>query len=490
MRTMIGLLLISVTLGACATLTYEGAGDIRIGSIIAGNHARFQPKFERSSAENAVSAFKPHDPISIYLKNAFFAWCPPHPIERAVAQLGNRIPKCRIAIVVNVGSKLEQNLDPASSSSPGRIVFYSRDIQKEQFVNQSYGPVYSNSSWDGNDLTVDVTILEMRQEDNARTEAILKVLASLGTSSMLSAGGQQLLGALNRVGGAFVQASAHDSVIGYYRFTAVNRNSGSEVYVPILQEGDLVLVRAKDDSRETIDWKNYIYDPSVGKLFQRIDASPTSDTYHLAHLCNKSDLRQADMERVTGLDPRPGPSICYIESHYRNYLVFSFVRSASAGDWVPTTTLSALQTAIQSSGSATALKQAVGSITDAVLQRGKFLGARDAIQKLKDPAVSAAVKTYEADKVAEAMQCGYLNSLGARSASGTTLGAYAQANCGGGNWTTISLASNEFEYLVQQILGCKGISIAEQTLVGAPADGSNALPARAALAASIAKCQQ
>ena len=480
-----------ITLNACTTLTYEGAGDVRVGSIVANagtgaDRAKFDAKFERSSTADAGTAFKPHDPISIYLKNAFFSWCPPHPYEQASAQLDARSPKCRIAVVVNVGSRLEQNLDPASGSNPGRIVFYSRDIQRQQFVNQSFGPVYSRADWDGNDLTLDVTVLAMNEEDTARSEAMLKVLAGLGTSPLLSTGGQQLISALNRVGAAFVQASGKDSVIGYYRFTTLARNTASAAYIPILKEGDLILMRARDETRETIDWKNYIYNPSVGKMFQRIR---TTDTQEKKDLCNKESLTQADLDEVAKLETAPSDLLCYVEDHHRNYLVFSFVKAAPGGDWAPTTTLSALQTAIQSSSSVAALQQAVGTISDAAVERGKFLHARDAIAKLKDAGTPAAVKTYEARQIASTIQCGYINSLDPQAPNVPALATWAQANCGGANWRTTNLATNEFESLAQRVLStCAGITIADTDLLGASRDQTTAPAARSAFAAAIAAC--
>lgn len=487
MEKTVALVSAIVLLSACSTFTYEGAGDHRFVRL-EDKKPEFAHKFSASAAVTDAQPFTRHDPVSIYLKNAYFAWCPPHFMEQLSAELRNGKPKCRIAVVVNVGPKLEQVVDRGGPDNPGRIVFYSRDIQRFQFINQSFGPVYSNTSWDGNDLTLDVTILQMPEEDNARTDALLKVLAGLGSSPFVSLGGQQLLSALNRVGSAFVQASAKDSVIGYYRATLLNKNPDSAAAVPILREGDLILVRAHDDTRETIDWQNYIYDESVGKLFQRIDRKKEPKK---AAFCDEEEhetLRYADLQRVRSLDRNPGDDVCYIESHHRNYLVFSFVKSAGAGDWMPAMSLPALQQAIQSSGSVAALQQAVSTLTDATVQRGKLLQAQEGLRKLKDANVTPAVKTYEAQKVAEILQCGYVNSLPTRPTAGGALDKYMQASCGGPNWTTTNVSSGEFEYLASKSAGC-GATISEQTLLGSPADGTKAGAARAALATSLAACK-
>ncbi|TAK80728.1 MAG: hypothetical protein EPO20_28450 [Betaproteobacteria bacterium] len=476
-----------ILLAACSTFTYEGAGDHRFVRV-ENEKPAFVDKFSTPARLTDPQPFKRHDPISIYLKNAYFAWCPPHFTEQLSAELRGGKPKCRIAVVVNVGPKLEQVVDRGGPDNPGRIVFYSPDIQRFQFINQSFGPVYSNTSWDGSDLTLDITILQMPEEDSARTDALLKVLASLGSSPFGSFGGQQLLSALNRVGSAFVQASARDSVIGYYRITLVSKNSESAAAVPVLREGDLIVVRAQDETRETIDWQNYIYDDAVGKLFQRIDRKKDPKKAAYCDDAEYENLRYADLRRVESLDTKPGDDICYIESHHRNYLVFSFVKSAGAGDWMPAATLPALQRAIQSSGSVAALQQAVSTLTDAAIERGKLLSAQEGFKKLKDPNETPAVKTYEGQKVAEILQCGYVNSLAARPAPGGALDKYAQAGCGGSNWTSTNLSPTEFEYLAGKFAGC-GVAISEQTLLGSPADGSKAAAARAAFAASLAACK-
>lgn len=461
------------------TTTYEGAGDYRFAATDINKHVEFVEKFELASENTKPSGyFKPHDPISIYLKSAFFVWCPPHWVEQISATVVGRRAKCRVAVLVNVGSRLEQVADHASKDTPGRIVYYSRDVQTPQFINQSEGLLYSASAWDGNDLTLDVTILEMATEDTKQAEEMLKALASVGTSSNLSIGGQQLIGALNTVGSAFVRASSKDAVIGQYRFSLLRPSSDSAAHIPKLREGDLVLVRARDDERETIDWKNYIYDPSVGKLFQRIAKGSEK-----AKFCTDpeyANLRQEDESRIRRLDKNGSQSYCYIEAHHRNYLVFSFVKSAAATDWVPTTTLATLQTAIQTSPAA--IERAAGALADGVIHRGTFNQARESIKKLKSSTTAAAVKGYEAQRLAGIVQCGYINSLAAVAEGVRT---YAETNCGGEAWHSRAVSAGEFDYLAQQLVACNA-TVSQEALLGEPADGSKAAEARRTFGESIA----
>lgn len=505
LRMLVMVAFVILTISGCGTATYEGASDYRFSNMAsqvngAQKGTEFYSKYNDSDSTIDSTIFEPHDPIAIYLKNAFFSWCPPHFLERASAELQGRNPKCRVAILVNVGSRLEQVADRGSTDNPGKIIFFSRDIQKQQFINQSFGPIYSNSAWDGNDLTVDITVLEMAEEDNARTEALLKTLASIGTSPLVSAGGQEIIGILDKLGTAFVQASSKDSVIGTYRMTLVGNNSGSSAYLPLFREGDLILVRARDDQRETIDWTNYVYDPTVGKLYERLEKGKTSWGYDNDTLCNSEALSQFDKDRIRQLDHKNAKSanggsdnglqqrFCYIEEHHRNYAVFSFVKSSRPGDWVPSMTLKSLREAILASDTVTALTQATDTMVTTLAQRGNFVSGRENIGKLRQ-AKNGAIKTYQSQKIAVMLQCGYMNSLPTLS---TAIDTYAQRHCvGEKKWRDVSLTPNEFDYIAKKLLACgvTASTFSDSGMLGTPPDGTQAAAAVGTLATALQACK-
>jgi hypothetical protein len=438
--------------------TFEGAGDHHFFVKKGNNEPERQAKYVRDDTEY----FKQEDYISINLKSAYFNSFTEGILERSANSIASTYGKKsnvkgEIAIIINVGEKIDQIVNPADSTNPGRVVFYSKDIYEGQIINQSFGPVYGPIRWSGNPITIDITVIELDQEDNAQLGGILSSLAKIGTSS-LSLTSSKVVDALNQVGAAFVYSNT-DDVIAKYRFTLVPQHGKHDVALPVLREGDLIITRASERSTP-LNWNNLCFNEGEGTL----------------KIISNSN-NQSNCNEINNNPPF-------------NYIVLTIAKNIGENDQTPDLQLSQLNEAIRTSGSIQAIRDATSKISSAVSRDANFRKAKKSLESIESKKTISAVRTLDAAVVSEILQCSYIANTPLDLSS--TIDSVKQI-CGH-DYADSSITKNEFEYFVNKLVSMDNClepeNVTSDYFLGTGDISNNSLnAARSLLRTKISKCQ-
>lgn len=250
---------------------YTGKADHRYATTKDGT-LMSQKFFAKSDANNFKDyLFSPGDFISINLKNAKFSTISESYLEHELDKIRKRTTSGEIAIIANVTEGVAQPQFTGSdiSATPGRIIFYSNDITKDEHISQSFNPVYGPVKWNGNPITIEVTVIEVDVEENQQLDSLMKALASLGTR--IPSPAAEPIAVLNSIGQSFI-ASNHDDILYKARVTFMPHLSDAPgIYTTVLAQGDIIFSRTEKDSREVthsinMDWDAHTYQPAFGEL--------------------------------------------------------------------------------------------------------------------------------------------------------------------------------------------------------------------------------
>lgn len=405
MKALIGLMSALALSGCGSTLQlYEGGGDYRFidakssiksTSEITRNERRSEgwyadwiDKYQsRDQRANMKDKFKEGDTISIYLKSAMFSYITESMAERAWANHVRKSGKVtgQIAIVANIAvdQGLEPLVSPADVSNPGRVIFYSGDVEEGQMVNQSFGPVYGPVKWNGGPIVLDVTVLEIDEEERQQTGAVIGSLAKLGTVPGVSFS-PTALSLLNTLGSALVQSN-RDDVMGRFRLTLTPDVRGSAAYLPTLQEGDLVLIR-KSTRDFVYPWRQ--------------------DCSHLpAHKQEEGTKIPEQCAWHSSYNPGTGhfaPSNS--AANLTNYMVFTFVKNMPGPNLSPNTTTEQLLEKIKTSNS-TNIAESLSDYVKAKQKDAAWDQAQRKISQLAEPSTSTFYREFVARDIAFTAQC-------------------------------------------------------------------------------------
>ena len=143
----------------------------------------------------------------------------------------------------------------------GRLVYYSSDVETQQFLNFNNLPIYGPIRYGGDLLGLEIVMIELNNENKA-TESVLKTLAELGQTAYAPA--EPILQALNSLGKTMLN-SDHDVLLRYF----VVFNPPPEVYeglnYPVLEMGDYAFVRREGRRTET-NWEDLRLNHNTGLL--------------------------------------------------------------------------------------------------------------------------------------------------------------------------------------------------------------------------------
>jgi hypothetical protein len=292
-------LLASVVLSGCGT-KYEGYNDVgRVDRQVSGAQGAqgeslygFAVKYEGATANPNGSAggkegpsydglpFAEGDKVSIFLKTAFISYFPDGGLKARSSKSGWLPGFVRrtgeIAIIGNA-TLLSEAVNPGQGSrdvaSKGRVVFYSDDVYPGQRLNFSYLPFAGPIEWQSTPLRIDLTVMELDSEDNAPVKAVLSKMSTLGSVAGLSG---QAVDVLSALGNALVEGNK-DDVMGAYSFFLMPESDSANVFVPVLRQGDYIIVRQDERSRG-VNWRALSYDPATGMLYSCNDEEPPAGT--------------------------------------------------------------------------------------------------------------------------------------------------------------------------------------------------------------------
>jgi hypothetical protein len=376
---------------------YEGGGDYRYidsktevitpSGKVEGWYADWVDKYQsRDKRAQMKDKFQEGDTISIYLKSAMFSYITESMAERAWANHVRKSGKVtgQIAIVANIASDqgIAPIVSPADVSNPGRVIFYSGDVEEGQMVNQSFGPVYGPVKWNGGPIVLDVTVLEIDEEERQQTGAVIGSLAKLGTAPGVSFSPTALT-LLNTLGSVLVQSN-RDDVMGRFRLTLTPDVKESAAYLPTLREGDLVLIR-KSTRDLVYPWR--------------------TDCSHLPAHKQEEAKGKKECSWHSTYNPGTGqfaPSNS--ASNLTNYMVFTFVKNMPGPNLSPNTTTEQLLERIRLSSS-TNIAESLGDYVKAKQKDAAWDQAQRKIGQLAERNTSSFYREFIARDIAFTAQC-------------------------------------------------------------------------------------
>ncbi|GLS25309.1 hypothetical protein [Marinibactrum halimedae] len=404
-------LFVGLSLASCSFLnphqSYEGLGDYRFAGKVNGGRnveskfheiSNFDLKYAQDKNSISGSLFNEEDYISINLKNAFFNYLEESRFERSIAnKLGKKL-KGEVVIVANVTSGIvNPELREASAELPGRVVFYSGDMEEGQFANQSFGPVYGPVRWDGNGLTIDLTIIELDRQENEQFSALLSTLSKAGKSYLKQS--SPAINILNSLGQSLVSANK-DDIMASYTLHLIPRPSLDSVHAPVLRTGDIVIVR-KQDRESPIPWSEFDYDHSTGMLVscnRNNNSEAKSAEFQLKYAIKCT----GDGELVSSKYPYAEPLLDH------NYVVFSITKRNGGIDLTPDVSFSEFLQQTGDISNPSEIREAVESFGRKVTRDMEFNARQKDISELKNT-TSIVLKRMALHRVIRSLQCSLVN---------------------------------------------------------------------------------
>ena len=305
-------------LTACA-ISNEGAVDYRKAEIAPPQEQPVQASTKVRTAlirqglptHDDEAQIGKDDSISISLRRAF--------IREFFEIMGNPFsgdgPNGEIAIVVKAfefGDGKDFDFGP-DGAKEGRVVFYSADVEKDQFLNFNNMPVYGPITYKGNPIGLDIFVLEL-DVNNEQISALLTTLANFGAEAYPPA--SPILPVLDSLGKALLKGGINDTE---FRFSIVLDPAGGDprLYHPLVEAGDYVFIRLKNRQGE-YQWNTLQYDHNEGLLYKdgelyrentymtfQIDKNESSTDIDLSQNTFEKlmlSLQQEDKARAEGFD--------------------------------------------------------------------------------------------------------------------------------------------------------------------------------------------
>ncbi len=243
-------------------MTNEGSTDYRyIPSKTQSADPNIKEKYIKPS--DVKHAINSNDSLIISLKQVFIA---DFYENRKILDFFRSKPATgEIALVVNAFEigKGESVTWGSDGKKNARVIFYSEDVQKGQFLNLSnlssiYGPI----KYDGGPFILDLYVIEMDTPGEQQRQ-MLSNLASIGATFYPPA--SPLAGPLATLARTLITDNQDD--IAYHYTAEFKFHEGGDPYLNtgILQTGNYVFIREKDRNIST-NWKNIDLDERTGRL--------------------------------------------------------------------------------------------------------------------------------------------------------------------------------------------------------------------------------
>jgi len=189
-----------------------------------------------------------------------------------------------ILIVAHAGELSEDNglsFDAARLRDTGRVIYYNADVRESgQLINALNIPVYGPLLYAGGRFALDLTVLELDNEENAQVKGLLEKLAAIGRTVSATTSGS-LVDALNTLGGTLISGNGDDVELRYQAvYDLPSASSGSAVHRMPLTEGYLALVREEHRS-ELPTWNKICIDREEGLIRHKVadDSCKEGDVY-------------------------------------------------------------------------------------------------------------------------------------------------------------------------------------------------------------------
>lgn len=247
-------------------------------------------KFQRCSCDDCI--IKANESISIHLQRTF------------IKDFPDITKRGEIAIVVKAFElKKGQDIEFDNNiEESGRLVYFSDDVRKEQFLNFSYLPIYGPISYRGKPIVIQIYILELDETEDKKIKSLLSILAKAGATAYPPS--SPILSLLDDLGAALLTGDTDDIL---FRYSMVLYPTGGfeQVPYPVLETGSYIFIRKEERSEPEL-WANIGYDPYAGCVLDRNKGNPKTgyfwyrDETHLIFQIQKGfDSTDLDLANYT-----------------------------------------------------------------------------------------------------------------------------------------------------------------------------------------------
>jgi hypothetical protein len=191
-----------------------------------------------------------------------------------------------IVVVANAFEESKTKELSFENMREGRVVFYSDNVHKGQFLNFNNMPIYGPIKYNGAPFAFRVAIFELDVVSEQAKEMI-STIAQAGAMAYPPAA--PILNILNGVGDTFLNQDQTDTE---FRYTMIlDPKSGSSTVNNFgLEVGNYVLIRTEERD-ESIDWTNIVLDENSGQVYKYDDKGSLSlykDNSYLVVEINKN----------------------------------------------------------------------------------------------------------------------------------------------------------------------------------------------------------
>jgi len=228
-----------------------------------------------------------NEPVSIHLMQAFIRDFSERFEDTMFSEEEVRGEIAIIARVVDRGRDKSGKFERASAEN-GRLVYYSDDVRRGQFLNFSYMPIYGPLEYSGQELEIELLILELDDYESAQYREIIKTLADIGGQAYPPS--SAVLQVLESLADAIL-ATADDDEGFRYRFTFQAPSNDPDLPRPTLCTGNYVIHRSEDRNK-SIDWDSLQIDRRTGRLMTTSHDPPMEyrdETYLTVQIRNDGD---------------------------------------------------------------------------------------------------------------------------------------------------------------------------------------------------------
>lgn len=282
------LILCLLMMTGCAVIN-EGAIDYRKADYSSGNNNELclVKKYVRSSDGEFQIVEK--DTLSVHLQQLFikdFTEAIRNPLRKDACVQGE------IAVVIKVfelepGKDIEFSPEAVNS---GRLVYYSDDVRKNQFLNFSSLPVYGPIDYKGNPFVIVIHIIEIDASKNY-LKRLLQTL--VGAGKKVYPPSSPVLSLLDELGGALLKGKESNNDVEFrYHMVLYPQGGHEKLKMPNIEAGDYVFVR-KEDRADPVKWENIVLDPNEGRLYTNKNNTQPPNT---AGATETSKCQQQDRE--------------------------------------------------------------------------------------------------------------------------------------------------------------------------------------------------
>lgn len=233
------------------------------------------------------SKIVPGDALSLHLRSALiadFSELPFSSLVRINRQWADTIGE--IVVVANAFEEKDGKELSFENMKAGRVVFYSDNVHKKQFLNFDNMPIYGPMTYQGAPFAFRVSIFELDLASK-QAKAMLDTLAQAGGAAYPPA--SPVLEVLNGVGETFLKGDQTDTEFRYAMI--LDSKDGTNLVNHFsLEVGNYVLVRMEKRS-ESVPWDDLVLDENQGRLLKKTASGslePYTDNSYLVVEINKN----------------------------------------------------------------------------------------------------------------------------------------------------------------------------------------------------------